>query len=195
MIRSRNFVCLALKFILDSDYLCVFAACSEAEWNVLIDPYRVGLIHRELYLRCEDDSSVRLIWRHYSPETSSYKSLLLPRQYTINGSLNTHTHKHILYVCVHWADIQAQIKSLVNSYTNALYSHIYFSRCISTTIHLYFCFLSIFLSLCICPAFLVCIDWSVKTESSHYVLSSTSWNEPRNQGNSQYHACATEKSW
>lgn len=88
--------------------VCLFAACSDAEWSVSIDPHGLSLIHMELYLCCEDVSSVCLIWRHYSLETSSYKSLLPHRQYRINGPLNTHKN---MYVCEWSTDILAQTKS------------------------------------------------------------------------------------
>lgn len=87
--------------------VCLFAACSDAEWSVSIDPHGLSLIHMELYLCCEDVSSVCLIWRHYSLETSSYKSLLPHRQYRINGPLNTHKN---MYVCEWSTDILAQTK-------------------------------------------------------------------------------------
>lgn len=163
--------------------MCVFAACSDAEWSVLIDPYGVGLIHTELYLLREDDSSVRLIWRHYSPETSSYKSLLPPRQYTINGSLNTHTLKHTHTVCM-WADLctskQKQIKkSLVYPHTNTRKLLPLLLSIFPTDVHLSFCFsLSLFLSP---PSLFHCIDWPIKAESSHNVLSSTSWTHQMSQ--------------
>jgi len=95
-----------------SVYVCVQCVCvcvwvsvrSDADWKVSIDPNGRGLIHTQLYLCFEDVSSV--IWRHYSPETNSHKSLLPLHQYTINDSLNTHTH--ILYVRAHMHTLKSE---------------------------------------------------------------------------------------